>query len=829
MIAKSLVLAGALALAIATPAQYNKLDPGANNPPPTGAILDLSGTPIPGHGNRTYQNYTVNFTATLSSTAITFAFREDPSFIFFSNASVTDTANPGVELLVNGNFSQGTYLNNGNSLTPLGWTYANIFGAGAGGVVVPNCGVGADGQFGVGNCWDDGAVQAYDAISQTIATMPGHNYLISFWVADESGCGTEPVGAPCNFSDLSTNGDVTDTGGNGINVTVYALAGLPTGTNEGGTQTGTPINPDVPGSLTQTFHFGGAEGSGQVNDYTFDYSNANAQDTLTVQPGTTPIITDTQITPANWAGMVFGTPFATTVCIPITGANGNCASKKQVCTTTAIPTPLGSNCPQSSQTNILFSSVFDAPAFPPGTIFGATEATDDWTGGACTFPAGEPENGKSCPQNTLKSFTGPGQYTGRRGAESTNSTGVIYSNLIPPTTTVTGFVNQAGWSNSANPMGAFTGNPPQLPVPNPNNMTDPPVTSVTYGVDNLPADTPNLHPTDLPIAGDIVIPNPLPCPVTLNNTQQPSFGPNPVTLGPFADGSTHQLHYFTTDCATTEELKFTRDAAGNWSTNFNTLTVNVDLTKPVISSGPTLSPAPANNNGVPNSYLINQPVTVSYTCMDPLPLGGGLASGLATCNSSPVAGAPLSATYSNQPVATSAAGSFNYTVAGPMDVAGNVGLPASAPYTVVDQPVDLDVFYLAPSKVRPGANLTYFIAAVNLAQKNVASGVTITDIAPPGTTVVSAVFDKISCSPWGCSVPKQGTACLVSGNVITCNIGTLAPFNTLTGVGVVIVVKVPATMPLNTVLTDTASATSLNRDTDPKDSAVSITTIVKNY
>jgi hypothetical protein len=156
MIAKSLVLAGALALAIATPAQYNKLDPGANNPPPTGAILDLSGTPIPGHGNRTYQNYTVNFTATLSSTAITFAFREDPSFIFFSNASVTDTANPGVELLVNGNFSQGTYLNNGNSLTPLGWTYANIFGAGAGGVVVPNCGVGADGQFGVGNCHNAG-------------------------------------------------------------------------------------------------------------------------------------------------------------------------------------------------------------------------------------------------------------------------------------------------------------------------------------------------------------------------------------------------------------------------------------------------------------------------------------------------------------------------------------------------------------------------------------------------------------------------------------------------------------------------------------------------
>jgi hypothetical protein len=826
MMTKTLVLAGALALAIATPAQYNKLDPGANNPPPAGPILDLSGTPIPGGGNNTYQNYTVNFTATLPNTAITFAFREDPSFISFSNASVTDVANPGVNLLINGNFSQGVYTNNGNSATPIGWTYANIFGAGAGGVVVANCGVGAGGQFGVGNCWNDGAIQAYDAISQTITTIPGHNYLISFWVADDSGCSTELPNMPCNFSDLSTNGHTTGTGGNGINVTVYALAGLPSSGN-GSTQTGTPINPDIPASLTQTFHFGG--GTGQVDDYTFDYSNANAQHTLTTQPGTTPIITDTQITPANWPGMVFGTPFATTMCIPITGANGNCASKKQVCTTTAIPTPLGSNCPQSSETNILFSAVFDAPSFPAGTIFGATEATDDWAGGACTFPAGEPESGKSCPQNTLKSFTGPGQYTGRRGASSTNSTGVIYSNLIPPTTTVTGFVNAAGWTNSANPMGTFTGNPPQLPVLNTNNMTDPPVASITYGVDNLPADTPNLHPTDLPIPGDTVIPNPLACPVTLTNTQQPSFGPNRVTLGPFADGSTHQLHYFTTDCATTEELKFTQNAAGNWSTNFNTVTVNVDLTKPFISSGPTLSPAPANNNGVPNSYLINQPVTASYTCMDPLPAGGGLASGLATCNSSPVAGAPSSATFPNQPVTTSAAGSFNYTVAAPTDLAGNVGLPASVPYTVVDQPVNLDLFYAAPYKVKPGATLTYFIAAVNLTQKNTASGVTITDIAPANTTVVSAVFEKISCSFFGCSIPNRGTLCPVSGNVITCNIGSLAPFNTFTGVGVIITVRVPAITPLNTVLTDTATATSLNRDIDGRDNSVTINTIVKNY
>jgi hypothetical protein len=200
-------------------------DPGNNNPPPAGPILDLSGTPIPGGGNNTYQSYTVNFTAAFSNTAITFAFRDDPAFISFSNASVTDTAG-GSNLLTNGNFSGGNYTNNGNSSTPVGWTYANMYGATFGGV-------------GASGFWYDGAVQAYDAISQTIATTPGHLYQISFSVAENSGCGT------CNFSDLSTNGDQTDTGGNGINVTVYAQAGLPPAI-AGGPWTPNPNNPNQP-------------------------------------------------------------------------------------------------------------------------------------------------------------------------------------------------------------------------------------------------------------------------------------------------------------------------------------------------------------------------------------------------------------------------------------------------------------------------------------------------------------------------------------------------------------------------------------------------------
>jgi len=206
--------------------QSIKADPGTNTGPPSGAILDLANPPqaVPGGGNDTYQQYTVTFQAALANTAITFAFREDPAFISFSNASVTDITNPnspGPNLLQNGNFSLGTYAETMdgvvvNSLTPVDWTYANQYGAAAGGIVESACGAGPAPlyTFGVGDCWFDGAVEAFDAISQTIPTTVGDTYLISFYVADNSGCG-------CDFSDLSGDGFP------GIDVAVYAQAGLP--------------------------------------------------------------------------------------------------------------------------------------------------------------------------------------------------------------------------------------------------------------------------------------------------------------------------------------------------------------------------------------------------------------------------------------------------------------------------------------------------------------------------------------------------------------------------------------------------------------------------
>jgi len=191
--------------------QVVKADPGANTGPPAGAILDLNGQPIP----TSYQLYTVDFTAALNSTAITFAFRNDPSFTSFANASVVDlTAGNGTNLLLNGNFSGGVFTSGNNTAVPNSWTYSNQYGATYGGVVDPTDPCAAGYPY----CWYDGAVQAYDAISQPIATNVGDNYQISFYVT---------AGGGSTFSDISTNGDTTDTNGNGIDVAVYAQAGLP--------------------------------------------------------------------------------------------------------------------------------------------------------------------------------------------------------------------------------------------------------------------------------------------------------------------------------------------------------------------------------------------------------------------------------------------------------------------------------------------------------------------------------------------------------------------------------------------------------------------------
>jgi hypothetical protein len=171
-----------------------------NEPPPSGAILDLNGQPI----SSTAVQYSVSFTATQSSTDISFAFRDDPAFLSFSNVSVVDSLAPNNNLLTNGDFSGGVYSENNNNAVPIGWTYENQYNATFQGAV----------ENGV---WYDGSVGAYDALSQLITTVIGDSYMISFFLSEnnESGYTT--------YSDISG----IDGSGNeipGIDVLTYASA-----------------------------------------------------------------------------------------------------------------------------------------------------------------------------------------------------------------------------------------------------------------------------------------------------------------------------------------------------------------------------------------------------------------------------------------------------------------------------------------------------------------------------------------------------------------------------------------------------------------------------
>ena len=192
----------ALAFLFASHAFANPCPPGnppTNCAPPTGAILDLNGTAIP-HGS-TLTHYTVDFQATQSTTNLSFAFREDPAFLILDNVSVSTGGGPN--LLTNGNFESGAS----------NWIFLNTFGATFQGQVLSGVGVGGS------SAWYDGSVQAYDGITQAVSTVIGQIYTIDFYLTDNGGLTT--------FSRLSTNGDVSDTGGNGVDLLVYAGA-IPT-------------------------------------------------------------------------------------------------------------------------------------------------------------------------------------------------------------------------------------------------------------------------------------------------------------------------------------------------------------------------------------------------------------------------------------------------------------------------------------------------------------------------------------------------------------------------------------------------------------------------
>lgn len=372
-----------------------------------------------------------------------------------------------------------------------------------------------------------------------------------------------------------------------------------------GSETGNPINTANNTNTSQTLTFDSTPNN--LDQFNFDYSLAAAASTITANSNATPVVSNNSIDPSFFSSLVANTSFAGSACIPSASLNGFCGGKLQVCTNPSNSTPSGPNCPQSSSPNILFSATFDPSTLitDPNAVFGYLEFND---AGGC--PLEGPEAGKSCPQNQLLDFSGPGEYTGRRGASSTNSTGVVVSGIVQPTTgvVVSPFVftgATTGWTNSLTPTVTFTGNPAV-------ETLVPPINFIEYGINSAsqgqPPHIPLPFPGNATFSADPVFTNSSTCPLTFGNSA-PSFTPAAVGLS-LGNGSSNLLHYSTTDCSGTHELNFTF-AAGKWSTSFKTLTINVDTDSPSVSCGT-----------VPNGWQASN-VTIPCTASDPT---SGLAS-----------------------------------------------------------------------------------------------------------------------------------------------------------------------------------------------------------
>ena len=642
--------------------------------------------------------------------------------------------------------------------------------------------------------------------------------------------------------------DLVDTGGYLASSSLYLItscsqAGV-SGPAEITGQSISSTNP-TPQQLTQTFPFDST--TGQQIQFVYDLSQSETAGALSITNGSTPNVADQPIDPSVFIPVwVPGTSFATSSCLAHTGEllpSGAPACKLYTlqCNIGTDPSQSGAQCPISQQANEVFQESFDGPAFTlpdivntNGPTFhqgvGFLMASEGWTGGQCLFDQSTDFATLLCPQNMLVSFTGPGDYVSTSHGTHPNSSFITVAPVPEDLTTVTVAGQQAGgWINTDTANVTFSSQPPtfagvQTPPPGAADFVAAPIASITYGIS--PASNPP-SPGN-PVPGDITLTNTIACPTSSSPTEPAAtvFSPSqqsiPITGG---DGQ-YLIHYFARDCASTEELKFTQDGSGSWSTSFYTVPVNVDTQPPVVATGPVLSPPPSTNYGVPNSYALNQTgVQATYSCTDTL-------SGVVSCGTATFPPGTLNTGTVTTPISTSTAGTFTFTV-NATDAAGNTASPVSVTYQVVapppppPPPVDLAMVKLAPMAVSHNSLFVYDISAANFGP-NPASAVIVTDPLPAGVTFVSAGAQLFSCSLKGCGYSAQGSNCSYAGNTVTCTLSSLGITNLLNIAEYNIEITVRATGAAGSNISNTAAISSADPDAHPgNNQSTAITRITK--
>jgi uncharacterized repeat protein (TIGR01451 family) len=643
-------------------------------------------------------------------------------------------------------------------------------------------------------------------------------------LAGNGGVGPINIGSSLQQGSIQATIGLVDTGGYLAGSSLYLVTNCTSsGVTGPALVTGNPISSSdpTPLQLTQSYPFNST--TSQLANFTYDLSKSHSNGNLSIPNGSTPSTSDNPLDPTTFQSTYLAhTSFATASCLIHTGELFNnspaCDLYTLTCQVGTNPNQAGALCPSSAAPDEVFQEVFDGPGFSLPDITGTggqtfhqgvgfLEASEGWGGGTCVFDLNSGIAGELCPQNVLNSFSGPGSYKSGGGGKDPNSAFITVAPVPEDLTTVSvpGQNIPGYWINKPSFNVNFTSTPPSLPAQN--NFVAAPIQSLSYGISTLST----VPSPPAPVPGDTLLPNTAcPAPGGANPPAATVFQPPAQPLSVFSDGQ-YLLHYFAQDCAGTQELKFTQDSNQSWSTSFYTYPINVDTVAPVVASGPTLSPAPATNGGVANSYLLGQKnVTASYSCTDE-------RSGLVTCGTStytPGSGV-LSSGNITSPVSTSTAGPQTFTV-NAVDAAGNP-TSISVNYLVVAPSVNTYLLNLAPPRVKHGSTFSYVLTA-SLFGKQTTTGVTITDPLPSSVTFVKAEALQITCSGNKCS---NTASCSFANNTVTCSSPSLS---LLTPIVVTIQVSVPA--PSGTTIKNTATLSATNPSASPSHSVSTAVTVV---
>ncbi len=237
---------------------------------------------------------------------------------------------------------------------------------------------------------------------------------------------------------------------------------------------------------------------------------------------------------------------------------------------------------------------------------------------------------------------------------------------------------------------------------------------------------------------------------------------------------------------------------------------NLIYTQTITNNGPAAATSLSFTENTPaNTTFQSVLAPAGWTCVTPA--AGG--TGAVTCINPTLAAGSVA--NINVTVNVNAATPDNTTIPATSSVTSGTSDPSAVNNSttvsvVVSAKVNLSATNSgAPSPVTAGANITYTQTVKNSGPSNAAT-VSFTQATPANTTFVSAVTP----AGWACVLPTVG----LTGN-ITCTIATLAPATTA---NFQVVVKVNAGTAAGTIISDTATVTSVTHDTVPGDNSATV-------